>query len=103
MLFEDFSQDSIYSWFRLLVTFLIGASLNIGMWAIVIVLPDIQKEFDYDRAEVSVLFALTMLGFALGNFFLGKLVDRYGIFFTIIFSSILVQIDFSISIGDAPG
>ena len=97
MLFKDFSQDSNYSWFRLLVTFLIGTSLNIGMWAIVIVLPEIQKEFDYDRAEVSVLFALTMFGFALGNFFLGKLVDRYGIVFTLIFSSILVLFGFLVT------
>ena len=97
MLFKDFSQDSNYSWFRLLVTFLIGASLNIGMWAIVIVLPEIQKEFDYDRAEVSVLVALTMFGFALGNFFLGKLVDRYGIVFTLIFSSILVLFGFLVT------
>ena len=96
-MFKNFSQDSNYSWFRLLITFLIGTSLNIGMWAIVIVLPDIQKEFNFNRGEVSVLFSFTMVGFALGNFILGKLVDKYGIILTLLFSSITVVLGFFIS------
>jgi len=96
-LFKNFSQDSNYSWFRLLITFLIGTSLNIGMWAIVIVLPDIQKEFNFNRGEVSVLFSFTMVGFALGNFILGKLVDKYGIILTLLFASITVVLGFFIS------
>ena len=96
-MFKNFSQDSHYSWFRLLITFLIGTSLNIGMWAIVIVLPDIQKEFNFNRGEVSVLFSFTMVGFALGNFILGKLVDKYGIIFTLLFASFTVVLGFFIS------
>ena len=96
-MFRSFSQDSFYAWFRLLVTLLIGTSLNIGMWAIVIVLPEIQNEFNFTRAEVSMLVAFTMLGFALGNFFLGKLVDRHGIVFTLIFSALIVLLGFFIS------
>ena len=96
-MFKNFSQDSHYSWFRLLVTFLIGTSLNIGMWAIVIVLPDIQKEFNFNRGEVSVLFSFTMVGFALGNFILGKLVDKYGIILTLLFASLSVVLGFFIS------
>ena len=96
-MFKNFSQDSHYSWFRLLITFLIGTSLNIGMWAIVIVLPDIQKEFNFNRGEVSVLFSFTMVGFALGNFILGKLVDNYGIILTLLFASFTVVLGFFIS------
>ena len=96
-MFKNFSQDSHYSWFRLLITFLIGTSLNIGMWAIVIVLPDVQKEFNFNRGEVSVLFSFTMVGFALGNFILGKLVDKYGIIFTLLISSLTVVLGFFIS------
>ena len=96
-MFKNFSQDSHYSWFRLLITFLIGTSLNIGMWAIVIVLPDIQKEFNFNRGEVSVLFSFTMVGFALGNFILGKLVDKYGIILTLLFASFTVVLGFFIS------
>ena len=96
-MFKNFSQDSQYSWFRLIITFLIGTSLNIGMWAIVIVLPDIQKEFNFNRGEVSVLFSFTMVGFALGNFILGKLVDKFGIVFTLLFSALTVVIGFFVS------
>ena len=96
-MFKNFSQDSQYSWFRLLITFFIGTSLNIGMWAIVIVLPDIQKEFNFNRGEVSVLFSFTMVGFALGNFILGKLVDKYGILYTLLFAALTVVLGFFIS------
>ena len=95
-MFKNFSQDSYYSWFRLLITFLIGTSLNIGMWAIVIVLPDIQKEFNFNRGEVSVLFSFTMVGFALGNFILGKLVDNCGIILTLLCASFTVVLGFFI-------
>ena len=96
-MFKNFSQDSQYSWFRLIITFLIGTSLNIGMWAIVIVLPDIQKEFNFNRGEVSVLFSFTMVGFALGNFILGKFVDKFGIVFTLLFSALTVVFGFFVS------
>ena len=88
-MFKDYSQDSFYAWFRLFITLIIGSSLNIGMWAIVIALPDIQSDLDYNRAEVSSLVAFTMLGFALGNFLLGRLVDIYGISFTLILSAFI--------------
>ena len=96
-MFKDYSQDSFYAWFRLLITLIIGSSLNIGMWAIVIVLPDIQSDLDYNRAEVSSLVAFTMLGFALGNFLLGRLVDLYGISFTLILSALIALGGFFVS------
>ena len=96
-MFKDYSQDSFYSWFRLFITLIIGSSLNIGMWAIVIALPDIQSDLDYDRAEVSSLVAFTMLGFALGNFLLGRLVDLYGMSFTLILSALIALGGFFVS------
>ena len=67
------------------------------MWAIVIALPDIQSDLDYDRAEVSSLVAFTMLGFALGNFLLGRLVDLYGMSFTLILSALIALGGFFVS------
>ena len=96
-MFKDYSQDSFYAWFRLLITLIIGSSLNIGMWAIVIALPDIQSDLDYNRAEVSSLVAFTMLGFALGNFLLGRLVDLYGISFTLTLSALIAFGGFFVS------
>jgi len=57
------------------------------MWVVVIVLPDIQQEFKIDRGTASIPFALTMVGFAIGNWVMGHVVDRYGITKTIILAA----------------
>ncbi|OSQ53381.1 MFS transporter [Marivita geojedonensis] len=71
--------DSRYSWTRLLVTLLIAVMGNVGMWAIIVVMPEVQEEFGAGRADVSLAYTLTMIGFALGNFYVGRAVDRFGI------------------------
>ena len=60
------------------------------MWVIILVLPSVQSEFGVDRASASLPFTLTMLGFALGNFYMGKLADRYNLSTVLLFSSILL-------------
>ena len=72
-------HDSLYSWTRLFIALLLATVGNIGMWVVVIVLPDIQQEFKIDRGTASIPFALTMVGFAIGNWVMGHIVDRYGI------------------------
>jgi len=67
---------------------------NAGMWAIILVLPSVQSEFGIDRASASLPFTLTMLGFALGNFYMGKLADRYNISTVLLFSSIILALCF---------
>jgi MFS family permease len=71
--------DSRYSWTRLLITLLIAVMGNVGLWAIIVVLPEVQAEFGAGRADVSLAYTLTMIGFALGNFYVGRAVDRFGI------------------------
>ena len=80
-------HDSLYSWTRLFVALLLATVGNIGMWVVVIVLPDIQQEFKIDRGTASIPFALTMVGFAIGNWVMGHVVDRYGITKTIILAA----------------
>ena len=71
--------DSRYSWGRLALSLLIGLIGNVGMWVVIMVMPDIQAEFNLERAEASYPYVWTMVGFALGNYLIGLLVDRYGI------------------------
>lgn len=71
--------DSRYSWARLALSLLIGLIGNVGMWVVIMVMPDIQGDFDLERAEASYPYVWTMVGFALGNYLIGLLVDRYGI------------------------
>ena len=80
-------HDSLYSWTRLLIALLLATVGNIGMWVVVIVLPDIQIEFKIDRSTASIPFAFTMVGFAIGNWVMGHVVDRYGITKTIILAA----------------
>ena len=82
-------HDSLYSWFRLIIALLVATVGNIGMWVVVIVLPDIQQEFAIDRSTASIPFALTMVGFAIGNGVMGRVVDSYGITKTIILAAII--------------
>ena len=81
--------DSKYSWFRLLVTLLIATIGNVGMWAIIVIMPSVESEFAIDRATASIPYALTMIGFAFGNIFFGKIVDNYGIIVVLVISSML--------------
>ncbi|MFV0514647.1 MAG: MFS transporter [Jhaorihella sp.] len=76
---NDNIHDSAYSWARLLVTLGIAMVANVGMWAIIVIMPAVEAEFDAGRAEASLPYTLTMVGFGLGNLLIGRLVDRFGI------------------------
>ena len=72
-------HDSSYSWTRLVITLIIATVANVGMWAVIIVMPAVEVEFNAGRAEASMPYTLTMIGFALGNLLIGRLVDRFGV------------------------
>ncbi len=72
-------HDSAYSWLRLAMSLGLSIVGSIGMWATVVVLPDMQAEFGASRATASLPYVLTMSGFAAGNFLMGRAVDRWGI------------------------
>ncbi|MBT6533924.1 MAG: MFS transporter [Marinovum sp.] len=90
-------HDSVYSWMRLFIGLVIATVGNVGMWVVVLLMPDIQQEFSIDRASASAPFVLTMIGFALGNGFMGRVVDRFGISTTLIFSAIINAVGFSLA------
>jgi MFS family permease len=71
--------DSRYSWSRLAVSMLIATIGNVGMWAVVVVLPAVQAEFGVERGDASIPYTLTMVGFAVGNVLMGRYIDRFGI------------------------
>jgi MFS family permease len=75
----DSEHDSRYSWARLGISLALAVIGNIGMWAVIVVLPDMQADFGIDRAGASLPYVAAMIGFAVGNLTLGPAVDRYGI------------------------
>ncbi len=89
--------DSRYSWIRLAITLLIAVFANVGMWAVIVVMPSIQAEFGIDRAGASVPYVLTMVGFAVGNFAIGRAVDRFGVTKSLIGAAVLSAVSYGLA------
>ena len=73
------AMDTASSWQRLTISSVIALFINVGIWSVVIVLPEIEKEFNSSRANSSLPYTLTLAGFAIGNFVIGSIVDKIGI------------------------
>ncbi len=95
----DAILDSRASWGRLALALLISLIGNAGMWAIILILPDVQAEFDVTRAGASLPYTLTMVGFALGNFLIGQAVDRYGLAWSLAGSAVLMGAGYALALG----
>ena len=83
--------DSRYAWLRLAVSLLIATVGNVGMWSIIVVMPAMQAEFGIDRAEAALPYTMTMVGFALGNFGIGRIVDRFGVTTALIGAAVMIS------------
>ncbi|MDG2404954.1 MAG: MFS transporter [Paracoccaceae bacterium] len=81
-------HDTRYSWLRLSITLAIGLVTNASMWLVVVIMPTVEIEFAITRAETSLPYTLSMVGFGLGNFLIGHLVDRVGIMVALISAAI---------------
>lgn len=80
-----------------MVTLLIAVMGNVGMWAIIVVMPEVQTEFEAGRADVSLAYTLTMIGFALGNFYVGRAVDRFGITTSLIACALTLTVAYGLA------
>ncbi|WP_136626077.1 MFS transporter [Bradyrhizobium macuxiense] len=74
-----FIPDSRRAWLRLAVAVVIGSLGSVGMWSVVVALPEVQSDFGATRGTASLAFTMVMLGFGLGQVVTGKISDRYGI------------------------
>ena len=72
----------------------IGLVANAGMWAVVVIMPTVEAEFALTRAETSLPYMLSMLGYGLGNFIIGRWVDRVGIATALIGASFGIAVSF---------
>ena len=76
------SQEAIespYAWMRLAVSLVLMTIGGSGMYSVTVVLPRIQEEFGVARADASLPYTLTMIGFGLGGVLMGRLADRFGV------------------------
>lgn len=89
--------DTAYAWRRLAISLLIAVIGNAGMWAIIVIMPDVGSEFNASRALASLPYTTTMIGFALGNLFIGRAVDRFGVAASLAASAVLISVSYLVA------
>lgn len=71
--------DSPASWWRLAISLTVSTIGGVGLWSVVVVLPDIQAEFGADRGGASLPYLATMICLAVGGIYLGRVADKHGV------------------------
>jgi MFS family permease len=89
--------DSRYSWTRLALSLAFGTVAGVGTWSVVLILPAIEAEFGTDRATASMAYTATMFGFAFGNFYIGRLIDRLGATAVLLGAALLLSSGYALS------
>src|SRR5438876_6064375 len=64
------------------------------MYSMAVVLPPLQAEFGIARADASLPFTLTMIGFGLGSVLMGRLSDRFGVIVPVLLGSVSLALGF---------
>jgi len=65
-----------------------------GMYSMAVVLPPLQAEFGIARADASLPYTLTMIGFGFGGILMGKLADRFGVIVPVLLGSVCLGLGF---------
>jgi MFS family permease len=82
--------DGAYSWWRLAISLVMSTIGGVGLWSVVVVLLAIEAEFGVDRGGASLPYTATMIGFALGGVYMGRIADRYGVFVPLLLGSTML-------------
>jgi len=89
--------ESPYAWVRLFTGLLAGAIGSVGMWSVVVILPAVQADFGVLRADATLPYTLTMIGFGVGGISLGKLADRFGIVIPMLLGAFTLAVGYLLS------
>lgn len=86
--------DSGYAHWRMVLSLMLSTIGGIGLWSVVVVLPVIETEFGVDRGSASLPYTATMVGFAAGSLFMGRLSDRFGITVPLTLSAVMLAVGY---------
>src|SRR5213595_811126 len=86
---------SLYPWARLAVSLALMTVSGCSMYAVVVVLPAVQAEFGVARADASLPYSLTMIGFGVGGLFMGRLADRFGVMVPVLIGALSLGLGFA--------
>jgi len=88
------SIETSYSWIRLVVSIALSTLGCVGMWSLVVALPAVQADFNVPRADATLPYTLTTIGFMIGGIIVGRLADRFGILPPLAGSTILMSLGY---------
>ncbi len=88
------TPDSAYAWMRLWVSLALMTIGGVGMYSVTVVLPRIQAEFGVVRADASLPYTLTMVGFGLGGIVMGRLSDKFGVMVPVLIGAVGLGLGF---------
>jgi MFS family permease len=94
--------ESAYAWTRLAAALVLSTIGGVGMWSVVVALPAVQAEFGVARADASLPYTLTMIGFGLASIGMGVLSDRFGIIVPVVLGALLLAAGYAAA-ALAPG
>jgi MFS family permease len=80
--------DSAYAFRRLLTALAIMTLGSVGMYVVIVLLPEVQKEFGITRADASLPYTVLMISFGLGGILMGRWADRFGVFKVLLIGAI---------------
>jgi MFS family permease len=80
--------DSAYAFRRLLTALAIMTLGSVGMYVVIVLLPEVQKEFGIARADASLPYTVLMISFGLGGILMGRWADRFGVFKVLLIGAI---------------
>ena len=86
----DAAVDSRSAWLRLVVIILICAIGSVPMWSVVVIVPAVQAEFGTARADASLPYTMTMVGFVVGGVLMGRLADRFGVMVPVLIGAVSI-------------
>lgn len=86
--------DSRYAFWRLVIALLAMLMGSSCMFAVAVVLPEVQAEFGVSRSDATLPYTLMMIGFGVGGVYMGKIADRFGVTISLLIGSAGILIGF---------
>ena len=87
-------RNSPYAWTRLAVSVVIMMIGAAGMFTVVVALKPVALTFAASRADASLPYMLTMIGFGVGGIVMGRLSDRFGVMAPVAFGGVCLGTGF---------
>jgi len=87
-------SETPYAWIRLGIALALMTIGGSGMYSMSVALPPLQAELGIARAQASLPYTLTMIGFGIGGILMGKLSDRFGVRAPVFIGSICLALGF---------